>query len=253
MIVTALIIVVVIVALFATSSLWVTWWWYDSLGYRQVLVTQYIWGAIFFVVAGAIAGVFYWANWRYARRGALTSISRPGVVDRLGRLALVVLTAFVIVISGTRAAARWDTFRLFLAGADFGVRDPVFGRDAGFYVFSLPALVSLWRGALALVVATLATVAAVYLVQEMRRGSLDPRRLGPRAKTHLLALAGVAVLLIGVGYLLQNYELQFSTRGFTFGVGFTDATVVRPLHWLLFALSLVAAAILFLNARSPRI
>src|SRR4051812_23860453 len=59
MIAAALIIVVVIVGLFATSSLWVTWWWYGSLGYRSVLVTQYIWGAIFFVVAGAIAGTFY--------------------------------------------------------------------------------------------------------------------------------------------------------------------------------------------------
>ncbi len=253
MIVAAVIIIALIVGLFATSTFWVTWWWYGSLGYRSVLVTQYIWGAVFFVVAGAIAGAFYWANWRYAQQRALTSVGRQGFAVRLARFILVVLTAVVIAVSGWRAALRWDTYRLFLAGGDFGVRDPIFNRDAGFYVFSLPALLSLWRGALALVAATLATVAVIYLAQQMRRGTLDPRQLGSRQKTHLLALAGGLILLIGVGYLLRNYELQYSQRGFTYGVSFTDATVVRPLHWLLFGLSVVAAVILFLNARSPRI
>jgi uncharacterized membrane protein (UPF0182 family) len=253
MVVAALVIAIVIGGLFATSSLWVTWWWYGSLGYRSVLVIQYIWGAIFFVVFGAIAAAFYWANWRYARSGPATSVGRPGLMDRIGRVVLIALTVGVGVVSGWRAAQRWDTYRLFLAGSDFGVRDPIFNRDAGFYVFSLPALLSLWRGATALIAVTLVTAAVVYLLQQMRRGSVDPRSLGQRPKTHLLALAGVLLLLIGIGYLLENYELQYSRRGFAFGVGFTDATVVRPLHWLLFALSVVAAAIVLLNARSPRI
>ena len=253
MLVTAVVIAVVIGGAFATASFWVDWWWYGSLGYREVLVTQYVMKLLAFVVAGLVAGLFYWFNWRRAQQQGAEKIARgQGVVGTGLRTILMALTALVVAVAGFGAADRWEDFRLFLSRSDFGVKDPIYGHDVGFYVFTLPALLNVWWGATALLAITLVTVFVIYFGQGLRRRSFNPSRLGAAPKTHLLLLAGAMVLAIGLGYLLRNYALHQSTRGFAYGIGYTDATVVRPLHWFLAALSVVAAGIIFLNARTPR-
>ena len=66
------------------------------------------------------------------RRGGSAAAAVPAGADR-GPL-------FLAVIFGTIAASQWDVVLLYLNRESFGVEDPQFGRDVGFYVFTLPAL-----------------------------------------------------------------------------------------------------------------
>ncbi|MBA3415819.1 MAG: UPF0182 family protein, partial [Chloroflexia bacterium] len=249
MIVTAAVIFGLFILVVVTSSFWVDWWWYGSIGYRQVVTTRYISQAAAFLVAGGLAALFFAVNWRIALRVA-QSLAYQGrssfFTSRVGGWLLTGVTVLLGLTVGSSASARWETWRLFLAGDSFGIADPVFGRDAGFYVFQLPVLSLLHEGALAVLLPTLAVVVAIYAVAiGLERIDLanPPRPI----RAHVLGLTALFLLLVGAGYFLANFRLVYSTRGSVFGVGFTDATVVRPLNLILVAVSLVAAVLVALN------
>ena len=131
-------------------------------------------------------------------------------------------------------------------------RRSVFGMDAGFYVFRLPALEIAHRAALTTALVTLVAVALIYLgMRGLDR--LDQLQATPQTRRHLLGLAALLLVLFGAGYLLANYGLQYSQRGFTPGPGFTDVTVVRPLNFLLAIVSVVAAVVLVSSRRMEQL
>src|SRR5919112_975790 len=244
MLITALVLIAVFAFVWLTARFWVQWWWFDSVGYQTALTTRYISGAIAFVVAALLVGGFFAANWNVAlRRRESPGRSASLASSRILRWPLWLLTVVLAVFAGWFAAEQWVTWRLALAGASFDIADPVFGMDAGFYVFRLPALEIAHRAALTTVLVTLVAVALIYLgMRGLDR--LDPLQASPQTRRHLLGLGALLLILFGLGYILANFELQYSQRGFAYGPGFTDVTVVRPLNYLLAILSAVAAVVL---------
>src|SRR5215207_6622317 len=253
MLITALVIFAVFAFAWLTARFWVQWWWFESVGYQTALTTRYISGAIAFVVAALLVGGFFAANWNLALRRRETA-SRSGRLasSRVLRWPLWLLTVIFAVFAGWFAAEQWVTWRLAFAGTSFGIEDPIFGMDAGFYVFRLPALEIAHRAALATVLVTLAAVALIHLgMRGLDR--LDQLQVTPHTRRHLLGLAALLLVLFGAGYLLANYGLQYSQRGFTPGPGFTDVTVVRPLNYLLAVVSVFAAAVLVFSRRTEQV
>ena len=249
MLVTAAVIFGLFILIVVTSSFWVDWWWYGSIGYRQVLTTRYLSQAAAFLIAGGLAALFFAVNWQLALRVG-QSLAYGGrsnfFATRVGRWLLIGLTVLLGLTVGSSASSRWETWRLFLAGGSFGIADPVFGRDAGFYVFRLPVFSLLQEGALSVLLPTLAVVVAIYAVA-LGLERIDLANPPRPIRTHVLGLAALFLILVGVGYFLANFGLVYSTRGYPFGVGFTDATVVRPLNLILVLVSLVAAVLVALN------
>src|SRR5829696_256024 len=253
MIATTLTLAAVGAFIWLTARFWIQWWWFESVAYQTALTTRYVSGAIAFVAAALIVGGFFAANWNLA-------LSRREGVGRSARLAssrilrwpLWLLTVVLAVFAGWFAAEQWVIWRLAFAGSSFGVSDPIFGMDAGFYVFRLPAIEITHQVALTTVLITLAAVALIYLgMAGLDR--LDQLQASPHTRRHLLGLAALLLILFGAGYLLANYDLQYSQRGFTVGPGFTDVTVVRPLNYLLAVVSVIAAIILVSSRRMEQI
>ena len=136
---------------------------------------------------------------------------------------------------------------LFIFGRDVGVNDPVFGRDAGFYIFALPVLQLLRTSLTALVFTTAIAVAAVYTIR-LGVSPTNFRRVPRLMRTHVLALIGGLLLLFGASFWLANYALVYSTRGVVFGASYTDVNVQRWSNWILVVLSFVIAGLLVMNA-----
>ena len=263
MLIAAAVIVVLFVLVFATAAFWVNWWWFGSVGYRSMLTTRYAAWALSFLVGGALAGAFFAGNLVLAARWVRADAAATPSAGRAtsGRAAFgrwlmllptVVATAVVVVAAGVASGDRWTTWLLFLRGDDFGVADPVFGRDVGFFVFAVPALSAARTGALAVVVVTALATAIAYAVR-LGLNPLDVRRLPRRVRVHLLALGGLFLLLVAAGSLLANYELLYSTRGAVFGAGYTDVNVTRWANYALAAVTTAVAALLLLNAYTRRV
>ncbi|MGH2560685.1 MAG: UPF0182 family protein [Thermomicrobiales bacterium] len=250
MLVTASVFIVLIVVLITTSAFWVNWWWFGSMGYRSVLTTRYMALGLSFAIGGLIASAILVGNVVVALRR--TRSDRPlGAVARFSNRVLVTLlfagVTVMFVGGGVWSGRRWDTWLLWLNSEDFGVDDPVFGRDAGFYIFSVPALQAIRSGLLVVLLLTLAAVTLVYALRlgvNMRRIRTAPETM----RVHLFALGGAILLILAGSYWLANFDLAYSTRGFAFGPSYTDVNVQRIANWLLAAVSVAAAAILLANA-----
>ena len=150
-------------------------------------------------------------------------------------------------IIGLAQSTHWRTYLLWRHGGSFGVQDPLFGADVGFFVFTLPALQALTVGASAAVGLAAILAGVVFWLH----GTLDLRRPDDLAAPPLVGTASLLLALYlvikAVDYWLGRYELLLAPYGAVFGAGHTATTVKLPLQWLLAAVSLVGAAVAATN------
>lgn len=219
--------------------------WYASEGRLAVFAT--VWKAALRV--GLLAGVLFFAavylNLRLARgENWVTWANVIQMVPRSDRVLrrLALLAGLVAgVLAGTAFATQWPAVESFLAQVPFGLTDPVFGRDVGWYVFALPfyrlvhsALnAATWLGAL--------VAAAAYIAGGAIGLTQSGVKVSHRARRHLLLLLGLLLTWKAWGYYLARFGLLLSPRGITFGAGYTDVHVSLPAYSVLTALALVAA------------
>lgn len=250
MIIAAIVIVVLILIVSSSASLWIDWWWYGSTGYREVLTTRLVASIILFAVGFLIATLFVGANLVLALRRTRGMRPAEGLAAYTGRILLAVLAVFTLITAigvGSAVASNWEQWLFALNSQRFGVDDPAFGQDVGFYFFQLPVMLRVLGTLISLVIVSLLAVSAVYLLRspEIVRGFHVP----PKMRLHVLILAALLLVLIGVRYWLNNYLLVYSTRGPVTGVTYTDANVQRYLNYGLFGISLVAAVAVIVSIR----
>ncbi len=249
-----------LLALRSIATFWTDFLWFDSISQTRVWRTL-MFTRVWLVVAGSVvAFLLFWANLLLADRLSPRQPAYAGSPDEelLERFqswvaprmtwVRIAIAAFFGITIGLGAATWWEDFLLFQYGGDFGLVDPIYGRDVGFYVFQLPFLRAVFGWTFQLfIVISLVTAALHYLnggIQVQAR-----RRVSPGVKVHLSILFAVLALLKAFGYLLDRWELLYSDRGQVFGASFTDVNAQRPALNLLILISLVAAAILLVNLR----
>ena len=221
----------------AGSGLVTDWWWFQEIGYEVVftrtLSTQVL---LFLIGAGLFGGVLF-LNLRIAQRGLVPdpvlfqlapSAPRLNLTAGLRRLSLPVSLGLG-VIAGFATAPAWGTVLRVMHRTPFGVNDPVFGRDVGFYVFTLPALSAAIALLFTLALLSVLAVGAVYWV----RGDIipGPRRLRiePSAALHLGILLAALFGLIAVRlWLVDGPELLYSSTGPLVGASYTDLRATWP-------------------------
>jgi uncharacterized membrane protein (UPF0182 family) len=249
------IVVVVVTVMLGTASFWINWLWFGSMGYRDVLVARYRAEVVYTVLGAAITGLFFAGNLILAMRRT-RDLATSGVMTRLTNLIVIGLLAggsvVVAVLFGASIGSRWETWQLARFVPDYGVLDPVFNRDISFYLLRLPALSSVLNTLIVLVLITGIATTVVYVLRSSVR--LSTLASAPRQmRVHVLALAGVLVMLMGLRYLLSNYQLVYSERGAAFGASFTDVNVQRWANYLLLIISIAVGGLLLINAFVKRV
>ena len=206
----AIVLVVLAFLPFLASRL-ADWLWYREIGFERVFLTKVIAQWVLGVPTALLAFTVLYANARVAMRGDPRPARPPVTRMRTGAdmreaarallargmewLALPA-TAVLSVVFGLAAASQWRTLLQAVYGTPFGVADPVFGRDVGYYVFTLPAI-ELVTGLLfgLLLLALIAVVLPIHVFRGEIQGSPRGVSIGPRAQTHLAVLAGLLLLL----------------------------------------------------------
>ena len=240
-----------------TASFLVDLWFFQEIGY-QIIYTKEIstrlW--VFLGVGGVTATVLY-LNLRLAQRGV---VPNPAVfrlapnsagIDLTGFLRRVTLPAAVLlgVVFGLGATGSWDVILRAIHRTPFGLTDPVFGRDVGYYVFLLPGISLLLGTLLGLVTFTGLLLAAIYWL----RGDivLRPRRLGvePSAAVHLGGVVAALFLLTALRiWFVEIPGLLFSTTGPLVGASYTDIHAGLPAARLTAIVALIAAVVVVIGA-----
>jgi uncharacterized protein len=247
---------------------WLNWLWFDDLGQPSVFVTRIVSELLVGVVFGAAMFVLLYSNMRMARRMAprVRPVGSPdpsslkdlfqGLAEQLRSglgpvLNGVILWASIVFafFSGLDMANRWETFRLALAAVPFGLVDPQFGRDVGFFVFTLPALDALYGWIVGALVLVIVLTFLVHVVD----GAIEPwarlRGFAPHVKAHLSVLMALLVLVLGFGYWLSIWKLDFASNGQFVGAGYTDVHAQLPAYQVLIVVSVLVSLVLLLNIR----
>ena len=235
--------------------------WFEEVGYTGVFwTTLSLQGALFTAVTLGVL-VFLWANLTFAARTAAPDVlweledqlGLPGrvVIEPLIRRFLPIVLLVIAVASGLRASVHWETVLTFLNAQPFASGDPVFGRELGFFVFTLP----LWRlahgWALGLVAATMLLTLLLYILQRSLVLTTRGPRLAAGARTHLLLLGTLLLALKAVGFWLDRFEIVFSPRGVVFGASYTDVNATLPVLGALTLLAALAAGSCVLQIARP--
>ena len=169
-----------------------------------------------------------------------------GPYARWLRIGVVVVLSLIV---GSQAIGQWNNWILFRNSTKFGVVDPQFHRDVGYFVFTLPFEQFLVHWALvALVVVLLVTVLSHYLNGGIRMQGSRPR-VRPAVKAHISVILGLLALVKAVGYYLARFNLDLSSNGYVQGAGYTDVHARLPALELLILVSLAAAVLLIYNIR----
>jgi len=219
---------------------YVDWLWFGELGYRSVFTTVLFTRMIVFVVAALAVGLIVFAGMALAYRTRPVFVPNVGPGDPVVRYRAAVMSklktygigvpAAIGLMAGLVAQSAWPTVQLFLNGGDFGITDPQFGRDLGFYAFDLPFYRMVLSFLFAAVfLAFLASLLTHYIFGGIRLAA-GSAALSRAARIQLISLVGVLVLLKAVAYWLDRYELLSNTRAgkpFT-GAGYTDINAVLP-------------------------
>ena len=227
---------------------WVTdLWWFRSLGQETVFWTRILpqWGL--FAAALVASSAFTFLNWRLAVSRGFADLPGPHPAGRWILGASLVLG----VLNGLGTRGAWGLVLRFLHAQPFGTADPVFHRDLGFYVFSLP----FWRFAQGwfsgLLLTTLAGCLLVYFLGRSVQLLEGRPWVSPAVRGHLAVLGASLLLLWGAGWWLDRYDLLLSPGGIVFGAGYVDLHVKLPALYLNVGAAAAAAVLLAVNLFRP--
>ena len=215
----------------------------DALWFREVGREDVFWATLRWKILGRGIPAFGTACFLLANFAAVERAMAAHAPRRPARLLAYPAAAVAAgVISGERAEGVWRLLALWAGRSDFGAVDPLFGRDVGFFVFSLP-LYQWASGWLldTLVMGAVATVAAYLVAGGLRVAR--PRLLVPGARRHLLALAAFALVVVAWRYRLDQYALALP-HAEAAGAGYTEAHVRLPALRILTFVALAGAALL---------
>ncbi len=173
--------------------------------------------------------------------------ARPGVTslrDALEpRRKLIIILAPILggLFVSVALPSQWQNFAAWWQRSDFGTKDPVFGMDASFFVFSLPVysqLVTLIFNIF--VMAGLFTLARYYLQGNV---SSSMSEIPSRTRIHISILLAILAAIYALRYYLQRFELLLGTHDKFSGASYTDIHAVLPAKNILVGISLVIAVL----------
>jgi uncharacterized membrane protein (UPF0182 family) len=181
-IIAAIVVGIFLILLGLTGDVLVDWLWFSSIGYLQVFLTSIGAKAVLFFAVLTATGAILWLNGllavRFARRQWTqhpAAWQRPGIAtlpnpfgfmrNRLSWPRVIASGAGLLaILVAAGEVSNWDLFLRFFYQVPYGANDPVYIKDIGFYLFSLPAYIVIKNWMLLALFLSAFFAAAIYWV-----------------------------------------------------------------------------------------
>ncbi len=266
-IIAAIVVGIFLILLGLTGDVLVDWLWFSSIGYLQVFLTSIGAKAVLFFAVLTATGAILWLNGllavRFARRQWTqhpAAWQRPGIATlpnpfgfmrhRLSWPRVIASGAGLLAILVAAGEVRnWDLFLRFFYQVPYGANDPVYIKDIGFYLFSLPAYIVIKNWMLLALSLSAFFAAAIYWVHGDIEYNAQHPSMSPTAIAHGSALLGLLFAVKAWSYGLDRYLLLYGDNGVVVGASYADIHVGLPGLWLMIGLSIIAAFAAWANLR----
>src|SRR5687768_6027849 len=170
------------IALFLFKGFYIDWLWYVSVGFQQTYLKLLLTKTLLFVVGLIAAGALLIGNVWLARRTArarwnqmVDAAARAGTLPEDGPSEKLIsrdiarllygLAGLASLILAFFAYTTWDEVLRLPHASEFGVQDPLHGRDVAYYVFQLPIWQALRTFLLSISIVALLSALAQYFAR----------------------------------------------------------------------------------------
>ncbi|MFI5046389.1 MAG: UPF0182 family protein [Acidimicrobiia bacterium] len=251
------ILVVLLFSLRGLAGFYTDYLWFDSLGqsstWSSLLAAKVAPALVFTIVFFAIMLVNLVIADRVAPKyrsigpeDEFIARYRQATGRYAGRIRIGVALFFAL-IAGIGVSSQWKQWVLFTHATSFGVKDPQFHKDVGFYVFKLPFIEFILQWLFAGLVIVLIVTAVEHYLNGGIRFQSPFQRVTPQVKAHLSVILALMALVKTAQYYFGRYELTLSTRGVVEGASYTDVKAELPALQLLIFISIGAAGLFIWN------
>jgi len=258
------IILLVVIIVGAIASIYIDLIWFKSVQYVAVFWKILLTKGVVMLFFAAAFFILSFINLSFARRFApefqveitQDEFERPEIQlfkslqnIQINKKFVFWFSLIVALFMGFSESSSWEKILIYLNRTSFGITDPIFNKDIGFYMFSLP----FWefvRNWLSFALAFIAVVvAAIYIIKKAVKYEYKKLIIETPVKVHLSLLIGLILVLKSWQYWLNAFKILYSTRGVIFGAGYADTHATLFALRVLMVLALVCAALFFITAR----
>jgi uncharacterized membrane protein (UPF0182 family) len=221
------------------------WLWFHELGQEQVFWTLVASRWLPGSVAGLGTAAFLLGNLWIAQRIAPRDAERSSARSR--RISLSVqlagCAAVGLLVGRSVVLGDWQHILLWLHRSDFGVSDPLFHKDVGFFVFSLPLYQRVAHWLLLTTALAIASAVAAHAANGAIRLTPSPISATRAAHAHLLGLGALLLVLLAWQHRLTQLAIGLPRAAATLpGAGYTRVHVDLPWMYVVEGVVLLAAA-----------
>jgi hypothetical protein len=258
------IIFLVVIIVGAIASVYINLIWFKSVQYVAVFWKILLAKGVVMLFFAAAFFILSFINLSFARRFApefqveisQDEFERPEIQlykslqnIQINKKFVLWFSLIIALFMGFSEGASWEKILIYFNRTSFGISDPIFNKDIGFYMFSLPfwEFVRNWLS-FALTLITV-VVAAIYVIKRAVKYEYKKLIIETPVKVHLSLLIGFILILKSWQYWLNAFKILYSTRAVIFGAGYADTHATLFALRVLMVVALVCAALFFVTAR----
>lgn len=205
-----------------------SFWWYEEVGRTDVfwiLLMPKL--KIFFATFAAVMAVF----------SAFTLLQYKKIFGKQWSLAINIPISFVVaLIFGLWVASEWTEIVMYQNQASMGLLDPLFQKDASYYLFSLPLYDDVFTMIQTLLFLALLYVGIIFTVKALRiyeDAITKTSGIDSIIKEIPASIPIIIALWCGVHVFdrqLSIYQLMYSNHGLFAGVNYVGQNVTIPIY-----------------------
>lgn len=244
--------------------------WYQEVGYLATFYKILFSKAILIVPVFLITFAAIMIYLGFVKRKYLSVAGvaeNPSHSKKISRIFFLIVALISAGMAYIIANEHWMEILKFWNQTKFGIADPIFNKDLSFYTFSLPLIKAIFSLATSilgiLIFLSVAYFGVLYYTyppaqteDNISFGQFDnakDRIWGNKQFNMLLTVVMVAgalfLVVLAARFYLDSFDLLYSTRGATYGAGYTDVNVTMYINRIKTILALILAILLVVGLK----
>jgi uncharacterized protein len=238
-------------------------WYAHDAREPGVFTTAYLARGQLFIASFFVAWIVLYFSLRKALGVSLIYLKRPETYGELmvtsafdfvqarGQLVIRLASPVIAFLFASTFSREWGSYLLARNAQAFGLNDPLFGLDLGFYVFILPWYRAIANYAFGLLFLTTVLTIGVYAGMQAMAMLARIELSRPKIRGHVSLLIGCTLIVFGLQMWLRRYEFGLMENPQFTGAGFAAIWELRAqaLVAILVVLVGVATAIFYQTKR----